>query len=322
MKKPIKWTLIGLGIFVLLIIVVIIIFFSSAILAGIIGGISYIAKDIREEFTPETKTPTSLEETTPTEEAKKATEELETLKEDGDTYKPTINLEVFEGLTKAGDIYFVRIEAIVTGKPSPKIKFNRDDSKGAFGENIAQVNLFPYAGYLLKATATNSEGKSSTNILLIVDDKGNLIKADKNISEDLIIDDLSYIKILCSTYTDDADPEDDGISIDISFYDSKSEHIDFEDIPSIVNIKIYATEFNWDTGEEEIIEPAVYEGNVKIDHSMRLSEMFGKYIRVPYEDFGPLPDKEYPWGKALVTVITPLQGAFKAEVEIVSLAPY
>ncbi|MBA7714646.1 hypothetical protein ES703_123676 [subsurface metagenome] len=51
MKKPIKWTLIGLGIFVLLIIVVIIIFFSSAILAGIIGGIGYIAKDISRRFT-------------------------------------------------------------------------------------------------------------------------------------------------------------------------------------------------------------------------------------------------------------------------------
>lgn len=139
---------------------------------------------------------------------------------------------------------------------------------------------------------------------------------------DLIIEDLAYIKILCASYSDDADPEDDGISIDISFYDSKSEHISFEDIPITVNIKLYATKINWDTGEEEIIELPVYEGNIQIDHSMRISEMFGKYIRIPYEDIGPLPDKEYPWGKAIVTVNTKKQGEFRAEGVGIPLSPY
>jgi len=259
---------------------------------------------------------------TTTEETKEKPQEIESLEKEENLYVPTISLEIAEGPTKVGDIYFVRVEAIVTGKPSPEVKFNRDDSKGAWGENIVQVNLYPYAGYLLKANAKNSKGSASANILLMVDDKGNLIKSDKNVSGDLIIDDLAYIKIMCGPYSDDADPEEDGISIDIEFYNSKSKHISFEGILVTANIKLYATRIDWDTGEEKIIEPAVYEGNFKIDHSMRLSEMFGKYIRVPYEEIGLLPDKEYPWGKIIVTAITQLQGKFEAEEKGVSLAPY
>ena len=85
--------------------------------------------------------------------------------------------------------------------------------------------------------------------------------------------------------------------------------------------KIYATRINFDSGKEETIEPAVYEGNIEIDHSMRLSEMFGKYIRIPFKDFGQLPIKDYLWGKAVVTVTTPTQGNFEAEAEMVPLAP-
>ncbi|MDP3012015.1 MAG: hypothetical protein Q8N27_04790 [Candidatus Hydromicrobium sp.] len=205
MRKPIKWTLIGLGIFLAISIVIVIIFLVFLFIST---GITTFAK----EFRPETKEPTKLEE---------------------------------------------------------KVIPSKDEK-------------------------------------------------DSN----LIIRDLAYIKILCGTYTDDADPEDDCISIDISFYDSKSEHISFEDIPIVVNIKLYATKINWDTGEEEIIEPPVYEGSIQIDHSMRISEMFGKYIRIPYKDIGPLPDKEYPWGKAIVTVNTKKQGEFKAEEIGIPLSPY
>lgn len=69
----------------------------------------------------------------------------------------------------------------------------------------------------------------------------------------MIIDDLAYIKILGLSYTDDAGLETDGISIDISFYNSKGEDISFYGIPIEVNIKFYSTEFNLDTGEFEIV---------------------------------------------------------------------
>lgn len=308
----VKRILIGLGIFMIVVIVI-----SIASLF-----ISAVFSIIKREFTPETKTPIKLEETIPSKETEEESKKIEFLEKKTNLSKPTIKLEILQGPTKAGDLYFVRVKAIVTGNPTPVIKFSRDDSKGAWGENIAQINLYPYAGYLLKATATNSEGSISTNIILIVDDKGNLIKAEENIKEDLIIEDLAYIEVLCSSYTDDADPEEDGISIDISFYNSRSEPTSFYNIPVIVNIKLYATESTWDTLEEKIIEPPVYEGNVKIDHSMRLSEMFGKYIRIPFEDIGTLPDKERPWGMAMVTVITPVQGKFEAKEEVVILVPY
>lgn len=141
-------------------------------------------------------------------------------------------------------------------------------------------------------------------------------------SEDLIIDDLAYIKILCLSYMDDADPETDGIFIDISFYNSKGENISFYDIPIEVNIEFYAIEFNLDTGEFETIRLPVYEGTVEIDHSMRLSEMFGNYIRVPFEDINSLPDEEQTMGMSIVTVITPLQGEFEAKQDLIILEPY
>lgn len=151
---------------------------------------------------------------------------------------------------------------------------------------------------------------------------GESLGSKETTSEDLIIDDLAYIKILCLSYIDDADPETDGISIDISFYNSKSEDISFYDIPIEVNIKFYATRFNLDTGEYEIIGSPVYEGAVEIDHSMRLSEMLGNYIRVPFEDINSLPDEEQTIGVSIVTVITPLQGEFEAKQDWIILNSY
>lgn len=311
-NKKIKWTLIGLGIFVLVLIVIAISFFVFIFIAV---GIDFFSKDL----TPETKIPTKIEEPVSEEEFEKPLDTKETPAESEIFYKPTVKVEIFEGPTKESDIYFVRVKAVVTGNPAPTIGFNLDDAKSAWGEDIVQVNLIPYAGYLLKANASNSEGSDSTNILLMIDDNGNLIKLDKDISEDLIIDDLAYIKILCLPYTDNADQETDGISIDISFYNSKSKIISFDNIPIDINIKLYATRFNWDTGEDEIIKPPVYEGIVEIDHSMRLSKMFGNYIKIPFEKIEPLPDEESTMGISIVTVITPLQGKFEAKEEWIPL---
>lgn len=140
------------------------------------------------------------------------------------------------------------------------------------------------------------------------------------LDEDLIIDDLAYIKILCFSFMDDADPETDGISIDIGFYNSRGEDISFYYIPIEVEIKFYATKFNLDTGELETIKPPVYEVTVEIDHSMRLSEKFGNYIRVPLEDINSLPDEEQTIGMSIVvTVITPLQGKFGTKQDLIIL---
>ncbi len=80
---------------------------------------------------------------------------------------PTISLEIYEGPTPApGNIVYYRVKAEVTGNPEPKIEFSKDDSNGAWGEDIAQVNLAEGETYTLVATATNSEGYAEDSITL------------------------------------------------------------------------------------------------------------------------------------------------------------
>jgi len=83
---------------------------------------------------------------------------------------PTIKLEIVEGpaYSQAGDnVCYYRIKARVTGSPSPAISFNKDDSNGAWGKNIAQVNLYKSGeSFTLEATATNSQGTAKDSITL------------------------------------------------------------------------------------------------------------------------------------------------------------
>ena len=83
---------------------------------------------------------------------------------------PTIKLEIIEGpaYSQAGDnVCYYRVKANVTGNPYPAISFNKDDSKGAWGKNIAQVNLYKSGeSFTLEATATNSQGTAKDSIKL------------------------------------------------------------------------------------------------------------------------------------------------------------
>ena len=47
----------------------------------------------------------------------------------------------------------------------------------------------------------------------------------------------------------------------------------------------------------------VYEGTVSIDHSMRLGEMFGNYIRIPFENIQVTRSNYSQFGKVKVKVI-------------------
>jgi hypothetical protein len=73
-----------------------------------------------------------------------------------------VELDIFMGpeYHEESGFCFYRIEAIVTGNPVPDIFFSRDDSDGAWGDNICQVNIEdPSDTYTLTVTATNSEGE-------------------------------------------------------------------------------------------------------------------------------------------------------------------
>ncbi|MDD5658968.1 MAG: PKD domain-containing protein [Actinomycetota bacterium] len=81
---------------------------------------------------------------------------------------PTISLNIYEGPTysAADNVCYYRIEAVVTGNPSPSISFSRDDSNKAWGTKKAQINLQTGESYTLTATATNSEGSATATINL------------------------------------------------------------------------------------------------------------------------------------------------------------
>lgn len=80
----------------------------------------------------------------------------------------TINLQILEGpiYSPEGDIYYYRVEAIVTGNPLPTVKFSKDDSNGVWGKTKAQVNLGKGQSYNLTATATNDYDSQIANIIL------------------------------------------------------------------------------------------------------------------------------------------------------------
>jgi hypothetical protein len=97
-----------------------------------------------------------------------AIETIETTAEDINKNLPTLKLIVYEGpvIEQDSNICYYRVKAIVTGNPAPIIKFNKDDSNGAWGKNIAQVNLKNGESFNLTVTAFNSAGAVTKHINL------------------------------------------------------------------------------------------------------------------------------------------------------------
>lgn len=82
--------------------------------------------------------------------------------------KPSVKLSIIEGPEYAQDgaICYYRVKAEVTGNPVPRIVFSKDDSKGTWGKNVAQINLTQSEAYNLVCDASNSEGSSTASITL------------------------------------------------------------------------------------------------------------------------------------------------------------
>jgi hypothetical protein len=141
--------------------------------------------------------------------------------------------------------------------------------------------------------------------------------ADANtpVSGNRIIPDLSYIKILAVPYTDDADQESEGISLNIEYYDSKSKTIPFSGVPLEVAIEFIGYKNVFAAADRSGGE-TVYQTTVSMDHSMRLEEVFGKYIWIPFSDMNVDPQKIYQLGSIVVTVTTPAQGSFVSDYDL------
>jgi TolB protein len=114
-----------------------------------------------EEETTEAK---SSEEELAEETIDKPTEEEE---EKRPMTAPHVELKIHEGPVYVEDemLCYYRIEAEVRGEPEPTLEWSRDDSHGAWGQEIAQVNLgSPSETYTLTCTATNPAGEDEASI--------------------------------------------------------------------------------------------------------------------------------------------------------------
>lgn len=148
--------------------------------------------------------------------------------------------------------------------------------------------------------------------------------------------DLAYIRAMAWPYSDDADPAHEGFYIDVDFYDSKSEGIDFMGVPVQVAVKVWSaprpmvsrpeTEEHLELqreaqqragagveltfGPDEADEPEatpVYRQEITVDSSFGLS--LDRLVKIPFGDVeGPF----IGGGPFLeVTATTPDQRTFK-----------
>lgn len=110
---------------------------------------------------------TTTESITSTQNTSTDKEETETTAEDINKSLPTLKLVVYEGpVIVDSNLCYYRIEAVVSGNPSPVIKFSKDDSNGVWGENKAHINLKNGESYDLIVTAVNSVGEVSEHMVL------------------------------------------------------------------------------------------------------------------------------------------------------------
>jgi len=122
-----------------------------------------------------------------------------------------------------------------------------------------------------------------------------------------IIKDLAYVKGMVSGYSDDADPEDEGVRIIFLWYDTKSKMIFFSNIPISVAIELYPYGYAF-KAYEDMLGRCIYKGKVQINSS-------ASEIRIPFEEIDAIPTKEPGYGSlAKVTIHTPQQGDYSIEV--------
>ncbi len=105
---------------------------------------------------------------------------------------PVINLHIIMGPEYAQDnqVCFYRIMADISGQPFPVFSFSKDDSNGAWGPNIAQVNLLRDETFTLRCEASNSQGTAASEITLawVENPQGNQDGGIGELSPEIIVD--------------------------------------------------------------------------------------------------------------------------------------
>jgi lipoprotein-anchoring transpeptidase ErfK/SrfK len=109
-------------------------------------------------------------ESTPevTEEADEESSEIPVTAEEKPEVAPELTLSVILGPEYAQDsqVCYYRVKAIVTGKPFPDITFSKDDSNGAWGVDVTQINLTEGQSYTLTCKAENPAGAAESTVTL------------------------------------------------------------------------------------------------------------------------------------------------------------
>lgn len=133
---------------------------------------------------------------------------------------------------------------------------------------------------------------------------------------DLVIPDLAYVTCAYGTYSNDADPEADGIAIYLLFKDTKSELIAFKGVPVQVTIKLYAYPLEGEATlpKDTATEQLVYEGHFVVDNSRGYHPDPENEITIPLEDIAPGNWFSWPSGFfPQVAIQTAQQGVFTCE---------
>ena len=146
------------------------------------------------------------------------------------------------------------------------------------------------------------------------------------LEEEQVIEDLAYIEVRAGSYTDDADPESEGISLYITFYDSKSERIVFQDTSVTLSIKLYGYRNTSDYNSRQNRE-LVYKEELLVDIPATDSTGLVPLLlpwdivtkKIPFEKIAVDQSRYIKWGNIEVIVTTPQQGDFQDSWSLVSL---
>ena len=78
----------------------------------------------------------------------------------------TLNIVLGPEYAQDNQVCYYRIKAGVSGIPFPEITFSKDDSNGAWGRDVAQINLTEGQSYTLTCRAENIAGTAESAIVL------------------------------------------------------------------------------------------------------------------------------------------------------------
>ena len=113
---------------------------------------------------------------------------------------PVINLHIIMGPEYAQDnqVCFYRVMADISGQPFPVFSFSKDDSNGAWGPNVAQVNLLRDETFTLRCDASNSHGTAASEITLawVENPQGNQDGGSGELSPEIIVDYADSVNFL------------------------------------------------------------------------------------------------------------------------------